>query len=383
MNKNENIVDLARLIGGRIRDLRRQRHITQAELAERIGMRAGPLSAVEKGRHVPSGRVLFALSQALDVSMGEIFPARLSASASGIVSEESAPPYLADEPAVPFMSELDTKPLNAKSRLMVNSIARSFLALEDLCGAMKCALVPLYIPFTADEPGIERLAGQVRHHMGVTNAVVFDYLELMENSGLRVVFCKLPVGTFSVSAYDRRNGNAFFFINNRLTTERSLFRLVFELGRIYWHTRELFASGSSVSGSDEFDEVHMARKFAAFFLMPAVAVRATVGQIGIGPREWTYELLMRVKHRFGVSAETFTIRLEELSLIDAGIADDLKKRIRAYYKESGNKEPAGSMRKLMPNGRLGDLLISALIRSDAREEAEEIKALLKKHKIGV
>lgn len=63
---------LAGIIAGQVRAYRKARGITQADLAERIGIRAGPLSGIEKGRHVPSGRVLLALAEALGVGMDDL-----------------------------------------------------------------------------------------------------------------------------------------------------------------------------------------------------------------------------------------------------------------------------------------------------------------------
>ncbi|MBI3986266.1 MAG: ImmA/IrrE family metallo-endopeptidase, partial [Lentisphaerae bacterium] len=283
-------------------------------------------------------------------------------------------------PVTPFLPFLDT-PGGLAAVAAANELAKAFLALEDLCGAMKCAVLPLYIPFVATETGMEQLTTQVRHHLGITQAVVFDYLELLENAGLRVVFCDLPAGrddaaVISLSAYDRLHSNALFFIRRSLTPERRLFRLLFELGRIYWHTRQLIAGVAPASASEPLDEVHVARKFAAFLLLPALAVRATVSQLGIAPGDWTYELLLRIKHRFGVSAETFCIRLEELGLIEAKLAADFKARIRAHYEAHANTEPDGSMRRLSYNGRLGDLLLNA--QGKAGEAGEEARAIAAK-----
>ena len=122
-----------------------------------------------------------------------------------------------------------------------------------------------------------------------------------------------------------------------------------------------------------------ARLFAAFLLMPAVAVRQTVGQLGIAPDGWTYELLLRIKHRFGVSAESFCIRLEELGLIETGLAAKFKTRIRAHYAAHDRTEPDGSRRRLNYNGRLGDLLLHARAKpGSAGQEARAIAGRLAK-----
>jgi transcriptional regulator with XRE-family HTH domain/Zn-dependent peptidase ImmA (M78 family) len=354
--------DLASRIGSRIRALRRARHITQLELSRRLGIKPGPMNVIEKGRHVPSGRVLYRLAQELGVTVDDLFgkePLREAAS------------------VVPFLPFLDT-PGNPEAVSKANELAGAFTALEDLCGAMKSAVLPLHIPFAATDAGIEQLVAQVRHHLGITQAVVFDYLELLENAGLRVVFCDLPADATgevvtSLCAYDRVHANAFFFIQRTLNAERQLFRLLFELGRIYWYTRQMIVGTLPARGGELLDEIHAARKFAAFLLMPAMAVRGTVSQLGITSGGWTYELMLRIKHRFGVSAESFCIRLEELGLIDGPLAAGFKARIREHYAESGYAEPDGSQRRLNYNGRLGDLLLNA--RGKEGEDGDEARGI--------
>ena len=333
------------------------------------------MNVIEKGRHVPSGRVLYRVAQELGVTVDDLFggcapkgPA-LAGGMTGATEGFST--------AVPFLPFLDTTG-NPASVDKANEMAKAFMALEDLCGAMKCAVLPLHIPFAATESGMEQLVTQVRHHLGITQAVVFDYLELLENAGLRVVFCDLPAGADGVTAtslcaYDRVHANAFFFIQRALNPERQLFRLLFELGRIYWYTRQMIVGSLPARGGELLDEVHAARKFAAFLLMPAMAVRGTVAQLGITPGGWTYELMLRIKHRFGVSAESFCIRLEELGLIDGTLATDFKARIRAHYAASNYAEPDGSQRRLNYNGRLGDLLLNA--RGKEGEDGEEARGI--------
>lgn len=358
--------DLAIQIGLRIRALRRERHITQLELSRRIGIKPGPMNVIEQGRHVPSGRVLYRLAQELAVPVDELFG---KAARQGSSRE------------LPFLPLLET----SGSPTVIGQaarVARAFMALEDLCGAMKCATLPLHIPFAATDSGVEQLVAQVRHHLGITQAVVFDYLELLENAGLRVVFCDGPATPgeempASLCAYDRLHANAFIFIHRELNSERQLFRLLFELGRIYWHTRQTIVGTLPARGGELLDEAHAARKFAAFLLMPTQAVRGTVAQLGIQADGWSYELLLRIKHRFGVSAESFCIRLEELGLIEAGLAAGFKQKIREHYRDNRFAEPDGSRRQLNYNGRLGDLMLNARVRpGEAGEEAREIEAEL-------
>lgn len=65
-------------IGDRIKELRKQRNMTQAELAETIGIRQESMNRMEKGRYNPSYEVLYELCHALDVSLSDFFSKKAS-----------------------------------------------------------------------------------------------------------------------------------------------------------------------------------------------------------------------------------------------------------------------------------------------------------------
>jgi len=357
-NRNGADEALRQRIGQSIQRLRQIQHLSQAELARRIGVRPGPLNTIEKGRHVPSGRLLIKLADELGVSVDDL----LGRTKNSSVLCENRSEYLVDESASfrPYAQPVtlrDDQPLDPAVELRLDKMARTFLELEDVCGAQKFATIPLQASFNRDDKGIEWLAYQVRHFLGIGQGVIFDYVELFENAGLRVVFCALPDTQHSVAYYDAVNANAFFFINEKQSAERQLFELAKRLGAIYLRTGRDRPMGDP--SLPPLDTLRLARKFAAFFLMPESAMRTTVAQTGITPDRWTYELILRLKHRFGVSAESFVIRLEELALIKESLAATFKARIRKDYKKTGHKEPDGTRRVLTPNGRLGDLMAVA------------------------
>jgi Zn-dependent peptidase ImmA (M78 family) len=310
--------------------------------------------------------------------------------AKGVVREGgNRPQYLnaansGDWPRAVAVTLPDDPSLAGVASARIDQVCRAFLTLEDLCGAQKRAQIPFYLPFAATEQGVEELTARVRQMLGVSHAVIFDYLELLENAGLRVVFCPLPEPVQSAAFYDPVNCNVFLIVRDGMNVERQLFELLKRLGSVYAHMQSAFcpANDGVRSGDGKvLDALHAARKFAALFLMPAQAVRASVAQLGIGPDEWTYELILRMKHRFGVSAQAFTMRLKELKLIEPAVAEGVEKRIEAHYVRTKYGEPDSSRRILSPNGRLGDLLLAALDKADSRKEAREIEAMLRSNGI--
>jgi putative transcriptional regulator len=61
------------ILRNRIRDLRRQKTLTQQHLAERVGVTRQTVIAVEQGKFAPSVRLALQLALALEVSVHEAF----------------------------------------------------------------------------------------------------------------------------------------------------------------------------------------------------------------------------------------------------------------------------------------------------------------------
>jgi transcriptional regulator with XRE-family HTH domain len=61
------------LVGSRIRELRKGRHLTQTELSDRIGIAQSDLSRMEQGEYKVGLDTLFKVLQVFELKMGEFF----------------------------------------------------------------------------------------------------------------------------------------------------------------------------------------------------------------------------------------------------------------------------------------------------------------------
>jgi transcriptional regulator with XRE-family HTH domain len=61
-------------IGARIKSLRRALRMTQAEVAERVGIDASFYGQIERGANTPSLRTLFAVAEVLKVEPADLLP---------------------------------------------------------------------------------------------------------------------------------------------------------------------------------------------------------------------------------------------------------------------------------------------------------------------
>jgi transcriptional regulator with XRE-family HTH domain len=61
------------LVGSRIRELRKGRHLTQTELSEKIGVAQSDLSRMEQGEYKVGLDTLFKILQVFDLKMADFF----------------------------------------------------------------------------------------------------------------------------------------------------------------------------------------------------------------------------------------------------------------------------------------------------------------------
>ena len=123
------------------------------------------------------------------------------------------------------------------------------------------------------------------------------------------------------------------------------------------------------------NEANFAKCFAACFLMPSSALQATVWQLGLTPKSWTLDLLLRLKKRYGVTAQAFAARLQALHLTWSEKQKRsprfylFKEELEAFAETNAMAEPGGNRAALVMNGRLCDLLLCA------EQSAKDQKAL--------
>jgi putative transcriptional regulator len=60
-------------IGNRVKESRLEQGITQAELAEMVGLARVSILSIEKGHHIPTIETALRLSQALGASLEDLF----------------------------------------------------------------------------------------------------------------------------------------------------------------------------------------------------------------------------------------------------------------------------------------------------------------------
>jgi len=324
-------------IGKNIRRFRQRAGLTIKALALQVGIQPGPLGNLEHGKHAPSTGVLLQLAEVLGVSLDAFFLAPTDPAT-----------------ALPPIQRTDTLKLPAALARELHQLMEEVFVLEDACGVPKHANIPLAFHTRPEIDAMEDLANRFRSALGIGDSVLFDYVEVFEaNAGFRVISLPLPDEIRAVGVHDSLHANAFFFLNRELSAERQLFGLAYELGLL------ILQQGLATPQAIEQAEItKLASRFAAVFLMPEQEILRTLRQLNIQPDAWTFPLLLRLKSRIGVSAESYLYRLDELGQIDPELKEQLKQQLYTAY-DTTFVEPGESRRTISPNARIGDLLYIA------------------------
>lgn len=65
---------ISKFVGSRIKDIRKNKGMTQKELGKKVGVKHNTISSYEKGTNEPEQDILFKLAEVLNVSINDFFP---------------------------------------------------------------------------------------------------------------------------------------------------------------------------------------------------------------------------------------------------------------------------------------------------------------------
>lgn len=285
-------------------------------------MSPAQLCKIERGRNGMTASTLRRIADALGVPVSSLLGERSEVSSAGdsgdwhAVHEEPSsysPVFVAGEGDSQILAEIE-------------KYERAALELEDRLGIASQTAIQLVYAYGSDEKAAELLARDIRTSLGMGRLPCIDIATVLENAGVRVVRMRGPSVFQSASFYNETRRSIVIALNSSNTKERDNYRLAYELGGAV-----LFASRGFKSIADEGSNHRFLRAFAAAFLMPEEALRGAVARLGVRPDGWSMPVLVYTKERFGVSAESFALRLESLGLIAPSLRTKLRDELRARY----------------------------------------------------
>ena len=331
-------------IGEQVRMWRKARGLLQKELAAKANMNVTQLWALENGRFSPSIRNAERIASALDISLLKLLTSPGDeVNVPNATEVEKNRMYTPIDGIMPVLKSSDIMPgIDSHTKEHLHTQIEKARKFESKYSALTPTNLPLSSQVSSSETGAEQLAYELRAHLDIGSAIIHDVIPLFESHGVRVLDAKLPERPGSISFYDARNKNFTVFIAAQYKNKpwRRDFLLLTEIGRAFLFTRHDHLPCHETKRSRRF-----AHHFAATFLQPESAVRNAVYSLNVKPEAWTYELLLRMKERFGVSAEAFAIRLKELALITRRKSDVFINQIKQHYESTDHDEPMAKERR--------------------------------------
>ncbi|WP_285030656.1 XRE family transcriptional regulator [Mycolicibacterium sp. lyk4-40-TYG-92] len=292
---------------GRVQQLRSARGLTQAELADALGLPASSLSRVLSGHLSLSEGEAQCLAEALDCSIEVL--------------------------GRPSADVLHTRPwlrayADAPKKTVDQYIADTLLALESF-NSLRLKQMPERLPmFTGDindDCEIDEFANNVRQAADVPpHGAVLNVTRAAERLGCLVLPMDSELGKhLGMSMFV--DGTPVIRVSRPsagggIPGDRQRFTTAHELGHVSLHQ-----SQPPPQTADEARAVeNQAHRFAGAFLMPGDSFLNDLDEAG---GKVTLTTLSRLKERWGVSVKAMVVRLQQLHRIDADQARSLYKQI--------------------------------------------------------
>ena len=350
-------------IGNKIKAARKRLKLKQSELAKRLKMTSAQLCRIEGSKNTPSIKTLERIAKALDMTLTEMMgdnktqgvsPADSSSDSSRQYGDKNS--NQTNDGQLVSVRETGDSPdeINAIRKQVTQSILQ-YAELERELGISSATTLPIIFSYSEDERGAEILARSLRAACDVGSSPFSDLPATLESKHIRIVLVKTSPNIKSRSFYDVERHIIAIAINKSLSPERQIYRIAYELGYICIFGSMGFSTVVERSFTHKF-----VRRFASAFLMPEEAINEITTQLALGPSNWTFEMLLRLKYRFGVSAEAFANRLEKIGAISSALRKRFKEELRVYYEENGTREPPPAIKSLTTDSMLELLKLRTL-----------------------
>ena len=174
-----------RQLGARLRDARKARAMTQAEVSEKLGILRTTLVAIEQGARRVKPAELIEMAKMYGRSVGEFVSQR--------PHKEPFAPQFRLPPGCQDVSESQL----SDAALALESLARDYVELEEVNGVTArppCSpTYALHVPGATPDQRGEEVAAEERARLGLGDGPIGDPRSLLEQAvGLRVFYIDLP-----------------------------------------------------------------------------------------------------------------------------------------------------------------------------------------------
>lgn len=284
------------IFSNKVKSARKLRAWSQQKLADELDVSKNMISKYEKGKSIPSSRILIKLAKTFQLSL--------------------------DYFLTPSAVELGTINFRKKSKLAVktlNSIKEevrlklsNYIEIENILqidNAFAPTIQKREIKALED---LEKIVLKIREDWQIGLDPVHNITQLLEDQRIKVIEIAEPENLFDGLATLIDDQYAVIVVNKNFPIERKRFTLLHELGHLIL----------DIADCDDKEEEKYCNQFAAEFLFPKSSVLKEFGykRHSISVRE-----LIETQKKYGISIQAIVYRLVDLNVIS-------KQRQQSFYK---------------------------------------------------
>jgi Zn-dependent peptidase ImmA (M78 family)/DNA-binding XRE family transcriptional regulator len=332
-------------VGQRIAKAREFLGLTQAVVAEKLGLARTTQVAIEQGRRPVSVAELYryseVLSRPLDYFLGLGVWGKADFRPHFRLMGEKLDAVVIGPPRRPGRPKGAPEASPEKLLLMnFESLCRNYLELEDINGLPRAAMPELPVPRLFSVPEAEQLAATVRAHLDLgPDAPIRDLRVRLEDTfGLRVYVLQQR-GRLSASAFHHTAIGGSVLLAER-SIPRMRFTLARALGHLLANRDEAVVDLQGVKKKSPTET--FATAFATALLMPARGLRERFGAVHSEANEVNDIAILFLARTFGVPLKALRMRLEGLKLVSTPTLKRIDEAIRVA--SLGQQEGAGGER---------------------------------------
>lgn len=373
------------ILGKRLRDARKQAHVTQEQAAQHLSIQRTAITDIEAGKRKVSSLEVTKLSELYDKSLNFFFSEKEEDDM--LVTLHRAAPALKSD--INFNKEINHYEVLCSECVSLSKLLGNFNKYE----LPIYSTSPIKSKWDAIEQG-EKVAEEERKRLNIGFAPITDMVEFLLSQNIHVYSVNLPAQASGFFMHRKAIG-LVIMVNSNHNPARKRFSYAHE----YAHAlldRNHNVTISNQANSGDLLEIR-ANTFAAAFLMPKVGVDEFLESINkqsnssreeryiydpateeeikaeIRPslmsRKITYQDVADLAYRFGVSYEAALYRLCNLKHLDKKELENLRNKEKAakeYLKLFGKSEQSANANK--ENFGMYKQLIRLAIEAFRREE---------------
>lgn len=309
----------ARELGEDLIRARKRAGMTQEEAAKIIEAARTTLTAIEKGdRQIRPGE-LIKLSRAYGRQVSDFVRPR-----------PKVEPFAERvQFRGPYSRTLDDDNKVEPSIEQFEDLCRDYLELEKITNShYRYNYRSEYpIPKTHLAHAAESLAIEERNRLSLGDGPVPMIRDILEETGLRIFYLKMPAKFSEVYVYDDYIGGCMA-INSDHPEERRRWSMVHGYAHFLTNRyKAVLDTDKPHRFRSESDSEKFADYFAMFFLMPTYGLRRRVTDIREKNQKLPISDLFRLADRFGVGLQAMVLRLEEMRELATGSWDQLQVKV--------------------------------------------------------